>query len=260
MRTVRMLVLSPLVTAARASAWSAPAFSRSSRSKPEPTMQGPSQSLRRRKARDDLSMTATEWPSALERDGQAGPHPATARRRSRARHSATRRVGSCKKPIGARRSRGIPSTVWPWRTPTTSGPAAAGAPARHRGRGHPRDPALSDEEPAARAAAGDRAAGHGAAEPAHRPGGPGARLHLVLGLRHRGDADPAGPLRRAWPPSPWSSRSPWPSSASSSSSPCRTSRSSSSTPRPAAPTSWPATTSGRRWPRSPPSPCSSTTR
>ena len=31
---------------------------------------------------------------------------------------------------------------------------------------------------------------------AHRPGRAGARLHLVLGLRHRGDADPAGALRR----------------------------------------------------------------
>src|SRR5580693_9268416 len=42
-RTVRMLVLSPLVTAARASAPTAPARSRSSRSKPEPTICWPFQ-------------------------------------------------------------------------------------------------------------------------------------------------------------------------------------------------------------------------
>src|ERR1700722_15892013 len=80
MRTVRMFVLSPLVTAARAPAWSAPAFSRSSRSKPDPTMHGPPQSLRRRKALDDLSRTATEWPSALRemaRPDPTRPHPTT---------------------------------------------------------------------------------------------------------------------------------------------------------------------------------------
>ena len=60
MRTVRMLVLSPLVTAASASAPTAPAFSRSSRSNPEPMMRGPSHSFRRRKARAFLSMMATE--------------------------------------------------------------------------------------------------------------------------------------------------------------------------------------------------------
>src|ERR1700722_6143511 len=80
MRTVRMLVLSPLVTAARASASSAPAFSRSSRSKPDPTMQGPSHSLSRRKALGDLSRTATECPSALRemaRPDPTRPHPTT---------------------------------------------------------------------------------------------------------------------------------------------------------------------------------------
>src|SRR5580692_1534784 len=80
MRTVRMLVLSPLVTAARASASSAPAFSRSSRSNPEPTMHGPSHSLRRRKALADLSRMATEWPSALSemaRPDPTRPHPTT---------------------------------------------------------------------------------------------------------------------------------------------------------------------------------------
>src|SRR6202522_2299004 len=80
MRTVRMFVLSPLVTAARAPASNAPAFSRSSRSNPEPTMHGPSQSLRRRKALADLSRTATEWPSALSetaRPDPTRPHPTT---------------------------------------------------------------------------------------------------------------------------------------------------------------------------------------
>src|SRR3984957_14653792 len=80
MRTVRMLVLSPLVTAARASASSAPALSRSSRSKPEPTMHGPSQSFSRRKALADLARMATEWPSALgdmARPAPPRPHPTT---------------------------------------------------------------------------------------------------------------------------------------------------------------------------------------
>src|SRR5580704_16215139 len=80
MRTVRMFVLSPLVTAASASASSAPAFSRSSRSNPDPTMQGPSHSLRRRKALADLSKMATEWPSALReraRPEPTRPHPTT---------------------------------------------------------------------------------------------------------------------------------------------------------------------------------------
>src|SRR5580692_10988236 len=80
MRTVRMLVLSPLVTAARASASSAPAFSRSSRSNPDPTMHGPSHSFSRRKALADLSRMATEWPSALSemaRPDPTRPHPTT---------------------------------------------------------------------------------------------------------------------------------------------------------------------------------------
>src|SRR6185437_9563961 len=75
-----MLVLSPLVTAARAPAPTAPAFSRSSRSNPEPTRRWPPQSLRRRKARSFLSMTATEWPSAVSetaRPEPTRPHPTT---------------------------------------------------------------------------------------------------------------------------------------------------------------------------------------
>src|ERR1017187_7506807 len=80
MRTVKMFVLSPLVTAASASAPTAPARSRSSRSNPEPTMRGPSHSFTRRKARAFLSMMATEWPWAtreIARPDPTRPHPTT---------------------------------------------------------------------------------------------------------------------------------------------------------------------------------------
>ncbi len=63
-------------------------------------------------------------------------------------------------------------------------------------RGHPRDPALPPEEPPPRAAPRHRAAGVGAAQQADRARRAGARLHLVVGLRHRADADPARALRR----------------------------------------------------------------
>src|ERR1039458_8236621 len=141
MRTVRILVLSPLVTAASASAWSAPAFSRSSRSKPEPTMQGPSQPLRRRKARDDLSMTATEWPSALSETARPDPtRPQPTTITCTPQCNTPRRVLQ-KLGVNGRRflllcGRGDPHHHAP----------PPGPPARRRGRGHPRDPALPDEE------------------------------------------------------------------------------------------------------------------
>src|ERR1700728_4270247 len=81
MRTVKMLVLSPLVTAARASAPTAPAASRSSRSNPEPTSCWPVKaSESRRKARRFLSRMATEWPSAcraIASPEPTRPHPTT---------------------------------------------------------------------------------------------------------------------------------------------------------------------------------------
>ena len=51
--------------------------------------------------------------------------------------------------------------------------------------------------------AGQRAAQRRAAVQAPRPRRAVPRRHLLLGLRHRGDAHPAGAARRAWPPSPW---------------------------------------------------------
>ena len=76
------------------------------------------------------------------------------------------------------------------------GDPTSGPPPRGRGGVHPRDPPLPPEEQAARRTSRHRAAGLRAPAAAHRPGRAGARLHLVLGLRHRGDADPAGALRR----------------------------------------------------------------
>src|ERR1700683_906617 len=142
MRTVRMFVLSPLVTAASASASSAPAFSRSSRSNPDPTMQGPSQSLRRRKALVDLSRTATEWPSELServRPDPTRPHPTTMTCTPQC--NTPRRV--LQKPgLHGRRllllcARGDPDHRDP-----VSGAPAPGPPARRRGGGDPRDPPL----------------------------------------------------------------------------------------------------------------------
>ena len=185
-------MLSPLVTAASAPASSAPAFSRSSRSNPEPTMRGPSQPLRRRKARDDLSMTATEWPSALRemaRPEPTRPHPTTITCTPQCntlgrvvQKPGRKRGGSFLLLCG----RGDPD---PTSRPTVPLPAVAAEDI-------PETRSLPAQEQTARAAAGHRAAGHGAAEPAHRAGRVGAGLHLVVGLRHRGDADPAGALRR----------------------------------------------------------------
>ena len=62
-RAVRMLELSPLVTAAIAAASRMPACSSRSRSKPTPTTCWPPKpSCRRRNAFGSLSTTATEWP------------------------------------------------------------------------------------------------------------------------------------------------------------------------------------------------------
>src|SRR5580704_11552056 len=74
-----MLVLSPLVTAARASEPTAPDDSRSSRSNPEPMTRWPvKDSGSRRNARGFLSKTATEWPAAcrvIARPDPTRPQP-----------------------------------------------------------------------------------------------------------------------------------------------------------------------------------------
>ena len=44
----------------------------------------------------------------------------------------------------------------------------------------------------------------GAPGPPDRPRRAGPGLHLLVGLRHRGDADPDGARTSGWPPSPWS--------------------------------------------------------
>src|SRR5271156_4440930 len=81
MRTVKMLVLSPLVTAASASAPTAPARSRSSRSNPEPMIRSPANtSGSRRKALAVRSMMATVWPSPTKdvaKPDPTRPHPTT---------------------------------------------------------------------------------------------------------------------------------------------------------------------------------------
>ena len=195
-----MLVLSPLVTAARASAPMAPAFSRSSRSNPEPTMRGPVPVLE-----------SPEGPGVLVHDGHGVAlggrgrrpgrnRPGHTRRRSRARHSTTRDAGLCKGAAvrGRTATRWEPPAVCSYcvRVPNP-GPDPSGVHPRRRGGQHPRAAPLPVEEQAARAAAGHRAARLRAPRPPDGPRGAGTGLHLVLGLRHRGDADPAGPRDRA---------------------------------------------------------------
>ena len=127
-----------------------PRLSRSSRSNPEPTMQGPSQSFRRRKARGLLSRTATEWPSLLNRTARPEPTRPQPTTTTCTAHSATRPPGSWERqsrrgtgllllcgrghPHGVdlaalRRRRGEPAS-----NPT----ASHGAAARPGGRGDPR--------------------------------------------------------------------------------------------------------------------------
>ena len=144
-----------------------------------------------------MSRTATEWPSALSemaRPEPTRPHPTTI---TCTPQCNTPGRGHCKRlgpgrggdflllcgrgDAAERRSRS------PGRRPRR---------ARGRRRGDPRDPPLPAQEQVARAAAGHRAAGHRAPEPPDRVGRAGPRLHLVIGLRHRGDADPAGAVRR----------------------------------------------------------------
>ena len=300
-------MLSPLVTAARASAPMAPARSRSSRSNPEPTIRSPSHSVGQ----------AAEGPGGAVDDGhgvplfgeghgQPGADPAATDHHDVHPDSATRPATGCKerRPPRARGgsmaasglgstvgrwTRGIPKTEaarhrparpgragrgssrrsTPRRPPPDRAPSGQSSPpgARHRPLGRPaapaavpaprrglvavpRDPPLPAEEQAARPAPGHRAAEHRAAQPAHRPRRAGARLHLVLGLRHRGDADPAGALRRAGRLRP--------GGADHHRHPRRAVLRHPVVPRgdPAlhqgrrAPTWWPGTTSGPRWPRS----------
>src|SRR6516165_568013 len=210
-RAVRMLVLSPLVTAARASACSAPAFSRSSRSKPEPTMQGPSQPFRRLKARAFLSTTATVCPSAVReraRPEPTRPHPTTTtcmpqcNTPGRTVQSRTQEAGGLLLLWGRGHAHRLDRHL-DRRTAghvTARHPRAGGfrhAPVTVPG-GRPgidsRDAALPPEEQVARTAARHRTAGDGAPAQANCLGSAGPGLHFVLGLRHRGDAHPAGAL------------------------------------------------------------------
>src|SRR5450631_1819911 len=89
MRAVRMLELSPLVTAAR---WS--------RSKPKPTIVRPGQSSgRRRKDRRFLSMMATLWPSRSRRmpsSEPTRPHPTTITCMRKQSHTGARAVKDAK--------------------------------------------------------------------------------------------------------------------------------------------------------------------
>jgi hypothetical protein len=78
-RAEMMLELSPLDTAANASARSMPAWINTSRSKPTPVTVRPAKSaLSRRNASASWSITATEWPSASRlcaRVEPTRPHP-----------------------------------------------------------------------------------------------------------------------------------------------------------------------------------------
>ena len=219
-------MLSPLVTAASASAPLAPARSRSSRSKPEPTICSPGQAPgSRRKACRRRSMIATVWPSSardMARPEPTRPQPTTitctqtvqhgrppiAKRRRRAKVAATSGppVGCTLRPwiLGPAR----PATPWrrPWR-PRSLVEGAAGSGSAHRtfgpapssgaaafGQGHavPRGLPLSPEEQAARAGAHDRGAALGASQQDDGARRLVLRRHLVLGLRHRAGVDPAG--------------------------------------------------------------------
>ena len=160
-----MLVLSPLVTAASASAPTAPARSRSSRSKPEPTMRGPVPVLQAAKGLGVLVHDGHrvalghrgKWPGR-NRLGHIPP-------RSRARHSTTRDAPLCK---GGSPSR-LAVFLLRWRRGAQLRSPAPGSVVGPGGRQHPRAPPLPPEEQAARAAAGDRAAELGAPGPARPP-------------------------------------------------------------------------------------------
>src|ERR1700722_12410204 len=152
MRTVKMLVLSPLVTAGCASAPPAPAVSRSSRSKPEPTILVPSHSFRRRKARAFLSMMATEWPWAtreIAKPEPTRPQPTTitCTPQHNTPRATVQRGGA---GAGAR-------LLVRLRRAAQSRTSAARSLVGDRGRQHPREAALSLEEQAARASARHRA-------------------------------------------------------------------------------------------------------
>ena len=96
-----MFELSPLVTAASAEASWARASSRSSRSKPEPTMVVPGQSAgSRRNALALRSMMATEWPCAVSSTPEPGADPAAADDDDVHGHHATR-IGTPAQLIGS---------------------------------------------------------------------------------------------------------------------------------------------------------------
>ena len=150
-------------------------------------------------------MTATEWPSALRetaRPEPTRPHPTTITCTPQC-NTPARVAQKWGGNVGRKRGAASPDCVCAVAIPTASRPTAPSArpsPAedipetrRYRLKNRLLGPPLVTEQLAT--------------ERLSRPialGRAGAGLHLVVGLRHRGDADPAGALRRAWPPSPWS--------------------------------------------------------
>src|SRR5947199_7018380 len=165
MRAVRMLELSPLVTAARAPARSMPASSRWSRSKPKPTTVRPPKPWgRRRKALLFLSTTSTLWPSFSRVPASSLP--------TRPQPTTT----TCTARMLTQGRQVKPPSV------ATTGPS---------GRWHADARVSGPETPARREAALQRRSGAPAADQDDRPGRLLLRRHLLHGLRHRGD--PAGP-------------------------------------------------------------------
>ena len=118
-RAAMMLELSPLLTAANASACSMPASIRVSRSKPTPGDRGRprSRSPSRRNASGSWSMTATLWPSRsrLRRERRADPAAAHDRRCARRGTSpttiatvrASRRTGQSRTPAQHQAARAV---------------------------------------------------------------------------------------------------------------------------------------------------------
>ncbi len=130
---------------------------------------------------------ATEWPwatSEIASPEPTRPQPTTIT--CTPQHNTRRAVVQREAARGGRRF------LLRWRRGAQSRSSASGSVVGAGGRHNPRATPVPIEEQVARAAAGDRTAELGASGPTDRLGGAGPRLHLVLGLRHRGDAHPVG--------------------------------------------------------------------
>ena len=172
MRTVRMFVLSPLVTAASASACERAGLlevvaveARAHDARAVPVLEAP-EGLGR--LVDDGHGVAL----GAEGDGEARADAATPDDDDV--HATVQHAASGRAKSRARERSAVSFYCVAVATPTTRPGRRSPCPAV-AARGHPRDPPLPAEEQAARAAAGHRAAGDGAAEPAHRPRRAGAR-------------------------------------------------------------------------------------